>query len=123
MSFPPTDPGTDSCSIVAWIKQAFTGFLSGAVDPLAADLLAFVASCAVKHGGQAEYDVALALFGAAPSPQHQMAAILGLTSTRDPQLLQKTAAMMMDGSASAQDLPIFLHVRLPPLLRRLSRVG
>ncbi|KPV76431.1 uncharacterized protein RHOBADRAFT_3200, partial [Rhodotorula graminis WP1] len=106
--------------ILTWVKHAFAGFLSGAVDPLAADLAPFVVSCAVKHGGQAEYDAALALFGAAPSPQYQMAAILGLTSSRDPQLLQKTAAMMTSGAASAQDLPIFLHgLAANPSSRRL----
>ncbi|GAA5852393.1 hypothetical protein JCM9279_001187 [Rhodotorula babjevae] len=106
--------------ILAWVKQACSGFLASAVDPLAADLAPFVVSGAVQHGGQAEYDAALALFGAAPSPQHQMAAILGLTSTRDPQLLQQTAAMMTSGAASAQDLPIFLHgLAANPSSRRL----
>ncbi|GAA6054207.1 hypothetical protein JCM3770_001392 [Rhodotorula araucariae] len=106
--------------LVAWTQQAFTGFLNGDVDPLAADLAPFVVATAVRHGGVREYEAARAIYRDAPTPQHQMAAILGLTNTRDMSLIQRTAAMMTSGEAKAEELPLFLHgLAANPAARRL----
>ncbi|BGP38537.1 Aminopeptidase 2 mitochondrial [Rhodotorula kratochvilovae] len=106
--------------LLAWVQQAFAGFLAGEVDPLAADLAPFVVATAVQHGGTAEYETALAIYRSAPTPQHQMAAILGLASTRDAELVQRTVAMMSGGEAKAEELPVFLHgLAANPSARRL----
>lgn len=57
-------------------------------DPTLADLSAVIVSQAVQHGGEMEYNIALAIYSQLPTPQHQLAAIAGLTSTRSPELIK-----------------------------------
>lgn len=57
-----------------------------------------------------EYNIALAIYHNPPTPQHQLAAIGGLTSTRDPALIQQSAGMLMGGQVAEQNMTMFLHV-------------
>lgn len=102
---------SSSPSVLAWIKQAFGLLASGHPDPTLADLAPIIVSETVKHGGEMEYNIALAIYTNPPTPQHQLAAIAGLTATRDPALIQQSASMLMSGQVVDQNMTMFLHVR------------
>lgn len=76
------------------------------------------------HGGLQEYSIAAQLFANPPTPGHQMAAVAGLTGTREVGLLMKTAGMLTSGEVQPERLPQILAVRssfpLSPFSRRLS---
>ena len=84
---------------------------AGEVDETLVDLAVTIVSVAVKHGGELEYGIALAIFNAPPTPAHTIAAIAGLTATRSPALIQQTAGMLMGGQVADQDVSYFLIVR------------
>lgn len=81
------------------------------------DLAPFAVTQAVKHGGEQEYNIALAIYNSPPTPQHQIAAIMGLTATRLPGLIQKTAGMLLGGQVQEQHLVTFLSVSHSPLMQ------
>jgi aminopeptidase 2 len=60
-----------------------------------------------------DFHLALDLYHSPPTPQHQLAAIVGLTSTRDPALVQQTVGMLMSGEVAEQNVATFLMVSLP----------
>ncbi|GAA6011348.1 hypothetical protein JCM10207_008309 [Rhodosporidiobolus poonsookiae] len=106
---------------LAWAQQAFAGFLSGQIDPLAADLALIIIWAVSLHGGVKEYELALAIYNNPPTPQHQLAAIAGLAGTKDPELLMRTAGMMSSGAVQPANLPIFLlGLAANPASRRLA---
>lgn len=105
---------TDSfySSVITHLQQSFMLLASGQGDATSADLALVIVSEAVKHGSEMEYGIALAIYNAPPTPQHQLAAIAGLTSTRSPALIQQTAGMLMSGQVAEQNMLRFLIVRL-----------
>ncbi|ORY74296.1 hypothetical protein BCR35DRAFT_281272 [Leucosporidium creatinivorum] len=107
-------------SFLAWIQQAFGLLASGHTDETLADLAPIIVTTTVKHGGAMEYNIALAIYNNPPTPQHQLAAIGGLTSTRDSALIQQAAGMLMGGQVAEQNMTMFLHgLAANPLSRRL----
>ncbi|GJN87331.1 hypothetical protein Rhopal_000280-T1 [Rhodotorula paludigena] len=91
----------EDADLLRWVHQAFGGLLAGETDPLATDLAMFVVATAVQHGREREYEAALAIFRNPPTPQHQIAAVAGLCNTRQPELIQQTAAMLSGGEGLA----------------------
>ena len=98
-------------SVISHLQQSFMLLASGQGDATSADLAFVIVGEAVKHGAETEYGIALAIYNAPPTPQHQLAAIAGLTSTRSPALIQPTAAMLMSGQVAEQNMLSFLVVR------------
>lgn len=105
---------------LAWIQQAFGLLASGHSDSTLADLAPVIVSETVRHGGAMEYNIALAIYNNPPTPQHQLAAIGGLTATRVPELVQQTAGMLMSGQVAEQNMAMFLNgLAANPLSRRM----
>lgn len=104
-------------SVLAWIQQAFGLFASGHTDETLADLAPIIVTTTVKHGGAMEYNIALAIYNNPSTPQHQLAAIGGLTSTRDPALIQQSAGMLIGGQVAEQNMTMFLYVSTEPTTR------
>ncbi|GAA6003219.1 M1 family metallopeptidase [Rhodotorula paludigena] len=110
----------EDVDLLCWVQQAFGGLLAGESDLLAAHLAMFVVAAAVQHGRERDYEAALAIFREPPTPQHQIAAIAGLCNTRQPELIQRTAAMLSGGEVKADLFPHFLHgLAANPSARRL----
>lgn len=111
---------TDDETVIAHLQFSFFLLASGQADPATVDLAGTIVSEVVKHGGEAEYQMVLAMYKAPPTPQHQLAAIAGLTSTRSPALGQPTAGMLMSGQVADQNMAQFLMgLAANPVSRRL----
>ncbi|GAA5820809.1 hypothetical protein JCM10212_002096 [Sporobolomyces blumeae] len=94
---------------LAWVQASFGKMLAGQMSPSAADSALTIVSTAVRHGTSREYQVALGLYGNAPTPQHKMAAIAGLTGSSDVELLRQTAGMLATGQVVPEDMSKFLY--------------
>ncbi|KAL8278732.1 hypothetical protein RQP46_008801 [Phenoliferia psychrophenolica] len=106
--------------VISFLRRCFFRLAAGEVDATLVDLAPFAVQEAVKHGGEQEYNIALAIYNSPPTPQHQMAAIMGLTSTRLPGLIQKTAGMLLSGQVQEQHMVTFLSgMAQNPLSRRM----
>ena len=92
------------------MQTAFDRLVSGEQESTLADLAAIIVREAVRHGGEAEYNIALHIFKNPPTPQHQLAAIAGLTASNDLGLLMRTAGLCMQGEVPAESLPQVFHV-------------
>ncbi|GAA5953426.1 hypothetical protein JCM10213_003080 [Rhodosporidiobolus nylandii] len=111
----------ENLEVLAWIRTSFAGFLTGRVDPTAADLAALIVWAMAYHGGEQEYEVARQIYENPPTPSHQIAAIAGLTGTRDVDLLKRTMGMMVSGEVQPDRLPGFLAgLSSNPHSRRLT---
>ncbi|GAA5919724.1 hypothetical protein JCM1841_000771 [Sporobolomyces salmonicolor] len=105
---------------LAWVKTSFTAMLAGQMTPSAADSSLSIVAQSVYHGTEREYQIALGIYTNPPTPQHQIAAIAGLTSTRDEGLVQLTAEMMMSGKVEQENMSRFLYgLAANPTSRRL----
>lgn len=99
-------------SVISYLQTAFGRLIAGEQDSTLADLAPIIVREAVRHGGEAEYNVALHIFKNPPTPQHQLAAIAGLTAPTDSGLLMRTAGMCMQGEVPAESMPQVFHVRV-----------
>ncbi|CEQ42185.1 SPOSA6832_03982 [Sporobolomyces salmonicolor] len=106
---------------LAWVKTSFTAMLAGQMTPSAADSSLSIVAQSVYHGTEREYQIALGIYTNPPTPQHQIAAIAGLTSTRDEGLVQLTAEMMMSGKVEQENMSRFLYARLLLIPLRLCK--
>lgn len=104
-------------SVISFMQQSFARLLSGDPDPTLADLSAIIVREAVRHSDtpMREYGIALQIFKNPPTPQHQLAAISGLTAPRELNLLMQTANMCMTGEVPEQSMPQVFHVRAQSL--------
>ncbi|KAI5481721.1 hypothetical protein MNV49_002947 [Pseudohyphozyma bogoriensis] len=91
-----------------YIKTSFNLLVMGQGDATTIDLAPVIISEAIKHGGEAEYNIVMAIYKNPPTPQHQMAALAGLTAARDPALVQRTIGLMLGGEVSDQLMSQFL---------------
>ncbi|PWN20753.1 putative AAP1-alanine/arginine aminopeptidase [Microstroma glucosiphilum] len=72
------------------IKRRFAPLMEKGDDSLIpADIMRTVFSQAVKHGGEKEFETVLAVYRKPETPDHQQAALLGMSQTRDPKLLDR----------------------------------
>jgi len=95
-------------SVLAELKSRFEPFLSNNDDSrIPPDLQRTIYSCATRHGGIKEYEKILEVYNKPPNPSTKVDAMYALTTVKDEALLDRTFAMMTDGSVKDQDLYIF----------------
>ncbi|KAK4704663.1 hypothetical protein P7C70_g1541, partial [Phenoliferia sp. Uapishka_3] len=111
---------TENESVIEFLRTSFYQLAAGKVDETTIDLVATIVTETVRHGGEQEYNIALAIYNSPPTPGHQIAAISGLTATRSIALLMKTAAMLQSGQVADQNMaPFLMGLAANPLSRRL----
>lgn len=98
-------------SAIAFAHESFSRIAMGDLSPDMVDLVEPIVTNAVRHGNQFEYEVVMQIYKQAPTPHHQIAAIAGLTATRDPTLLQRTMNLLFSGEVEEQNLVYLLMVR------------
>jgi ERAP1-like C-terminal domain len=79
----------------------------------AVDLLRTIYSTAVKFGGEKEYDTLLSIYKEPATPQHELAAMLSLASTRDEVLIQRAFDLILSGEVREQNVAYFINVSWP----------
>ena len=97
-------------AVLAHLQQQFLLLAAGQADPASApaDLVGVIVAESVAHGGAQFYGIAQAIYAIPPTPAHKLAAIAGLTSVREPALVQQTAGMLLSGAVAEQDMSAFL---------------
>ncbi|SCV67853.1 BQ2448_5464 [Microbotryum intermedium] len=95
---------------IGWARTSFQALLASQAGPdsLIIDLAPLVLSTAVKHGSSMEFDIVQQIYHQPPTPFHQMGAIIGLTSSSDPDKLVGLAQKLSTGEIPIQDVPLFL---------------
>lgn len=106
-------PCSSFVRVLAEIKRRY-GILVDQNDDSAipGDLRRIIFSSAVKHGGEKEYEKALDVYRNPQTPHHQIAAMLALTATRDPKLIQRTFDFVGTEEVKQQDVMYFFLVSL-----------
>ncbi|TXT13659.1 hypothetical protein VHUM_01026 [Vanrija humicola] len=100
----------EDADVLAELKSRFQPFLENNDDSrIPPDLQRSIFSNAVRHGGEAEYNKILEVYNKPPNPSSKVDAMYALAAARDPKLLDRTFAMLSDGSVKDQDLYIFFY--------------
>ncbi|KDE03415.1 hypothetical protein MVLG_06081 [Microbotryum lychnidis-dioicae p1A1 Lamole] len=95
---------------IEWARTSFQALLASqaAPDSLIIDLAPFVLSTTVKHGSRMEFDIVQQIYNQPPTPAHKLGAIIGLTSSSDPEKLVGLAQKLSTGEIPMHDVPLFL---------------
>ncbi|PFH52379.1 hypothetical protein AMATHDRAFT_140150 [Amanita thiersii Skay4041] len=106
------DPGQADlmfCRVVDELRSRFTHYLeTGDDSKIPADLQRITFRTAVKHGGMAEYEAVQKIHDKPKTPTARMAAILAMSATDNPQLIQSTFKFIMEKSRD-QDVVYFFR--------------
>lgn len=98
------DPG-----VVQELKSRFAYFIeTGDDSKIPADLQRVTFSVAVRHGGRKEYDAVVKVHDSPKTPATKLAAISGMGSAEDPDLLKETFQFILD-KAKDQDVLYFFR--------------
>lgn len=94
--------------VLAELKRRFQPFLEKGDDSLIpADLQRAIFTNCVKHGGKAEWEKILEVYNKPPNPSTKVDAMASLCATQDAALLDRTFAMIGDGTVKDQDVYMF----------------
>jgi aminopeptidase 2 len=95
-------------SVLEELKSRFEPFLTNNDDSrIPPDLQRTIYTIATRHGGVKEYEKILEVYNKPPNPSTKVDAMYALAATRNEECLNRTFAMMEDGSVKDQDLYLF----------------
>jgi aminopeptidase 2 len=93
----------DDAQVLAELKKRFQPFLENNDDSqMPPDLQRSIFASAVRNGGEAEYNKIRAVYDKSPTPSAKVDAMYALCAAKDSKLLDRTFAMLSDGSIKDQ---------------------
>ncbi|PYI04445.1 aminopeptidase 2 [Aspergillus sclerotiicarbonarius CBS 121057] len=87
-------------------KQIFAAFRTGERSAIHPDLRAAVFQYALQRGGETERDIILDEFRTAPTSDGRITALAALGHAREPQLVQRTTAMLLSDEVRLQGIHV-----------------
>ena len=87
-------------------EKMWVGFRKGDRSAIHPDLRAAVFEHAIRRGGESEYNIILEEYRTAPTSDDRITALAALGHARDPQLVQRTTAMLLSDEVRLQDIQV-----------------
>lgn len=91
-------------TIVKAAQDMFARFAAGDISAIHPNIRGSVFSIALKHGGEAEYNVVLDRFRNAPTSDEKTTALRCLGASEDPALIQRTLGLASSDEVKNQDI-------------------
>ena len=100
-----TNDYTNPSSVIEEVHRRFNLYTEqGDSASIPGDFIELIFSNAVRYGGHEEYEKIMKIYKKPPTPQHKVACMRALCTTRDDKLIEKTITFMNSDDVKLQDM-------------------